>query len=106
LILTKKYVIILFRKTKKDRKMKEQLQKKLYNLVKSGIEIEVENYLEKFIIKDKKIIVEDHYYVYEYRDIEDFKRIINIDTLEFLIDKLKIKKEVIEFESRLERIKK
>jgi len=86
--------------------MKEQLQKKLYNLVKSGIEIEVENYAEKFIIKDKKVIIEDSCYVYEYKDIEDFKKIINTDTLEFLIDKLKIKKEVIEFESRLERIKK
>jgi hypothetical protein len=76
--------------------MKEQLQKELYDLVKSGIEIEVENYTEKFTIRDKKIIVEDHYYVYEYRDIEDFKRIINIDTLELLINELKYKKQYLE----------
>jgi len=69
--------------------MTEQLQKKLYNLVKSGIEAEIENYAEKFIIRDKKVIIEDSCYVYEYKDIEDFKKIINADTLEFLIDELR-----------------
>jgi len=68
--------------------MTEQ-QKELYDLVKSGIETEIENYTEKFVVKDKKIIVEDSCYVYEYRDIEDFKKIINADTLEFLIDELR-----------------
>ena len=76
--------------------MKEQLQKELYDLVQSGIKTEIENYTEKFTIRDKKIIVEDHYYVYEYRDIEDFKRIINIDTLELLINELKYKKQYLE----------
>jgi hypothetical protein len=68
--------------------MKEQLQKELYDLVQSGIKTEIENYTEKFTIRDKKIIVEDSCYIREYKDTEDFEKIINIDTLEFLINEL------------------